>query len=1125
MKKNLNYYGLFKPNSNWHKIILTMKISAFLLFCCLVNIFAAPTYSQSTKISLNLKDVTIEEVLNKIEDESEFYFLYNNKLIDVTRKVNIEADNEPIKNILSDILSNDVKTIIYDKQIILTPNNIETTQQVKISGTVTDSKNGEPLPGVNIVVQGTTIGIMTDVNGKYSIIVPNENAILVFSFLGYVSQSITVGNQTTIKVALTAEVRALDEVVVTAFGIQRQSKSLTYSTQNVTSNTLSEARNLNIVTGLSGRVAGLSITTASTGVGAEAKVLLRGNRSINGSSQPLYVVDGITLNGGISNLSPDDIESISILKSANAAALYGSRANNGAIIITTKSGQGKSEGVTSSLGFTYMGSAPIMLLRTQDIYGQGSTGIYAKNATVSWGPKMDGSQVAHWSNDPNYETYDKTYAYSPQPNNIKDFFRIGNSFITNLQVNVKTKNSNSAVSYTNTIASGIVETNNLTSHNLNIRLTQNFTKKITFDSKLNYVKQNFENVLYTGEGFENPMRYLYEVPRNIRSQDMQHYTFVNLAGQTRQHYWKPNDNGSGNPYWTLYNVKHPVTVDRIISMISLKYQITKNMSILGRSALDETFNKSETKYHNDTYMIAPTGKYVKSNSSSYEWNSDALLNYHQTFSDITIDLNAGTNNRLYEYQSVSGSGSVFNIENLFALSNCSTSLLPDEGYSKKIVRSAYGFGEISYKNAIFMNITGRNDWSSTLPAANRSYFYPSVGLTAILSDLITLPAIFTHLKLRGSFAEVGNDTDPYLLNRTASISLGTITLSSTMPNSNLKPERTKSIETGFDLRMLKDRIRMNFTYYKTNTYDQLFKTSVPVTSGVQYKFQNGADIQNKGVEITLGASVISTKDFEWNIDLNWSKNKSMVMDLTEGLDVLTLSTDYIRCYKLVKGQSFGDVYVRGWHRDDNGNVIILANGLPDLTSGLTVKVANFNPDWLGGISNSFSYKGFSFSALIDIRQGGTFVSQTEAIAAGGGIIDYTEQGRDGTLLFGKNIFKNETGVTTTGDPNTVTCTAENFWNNVGGRINPSGEAFVRSASNIRVREIIFGYNLPKNLVSKTYFTSARVSIVGRNLFFITNKAKYVDPELMNDTQNISEGREAFALPTTRTFGVSLNLGF
>jgi len=1083
------------------------------------------------KFTAKFEDSTLAEVFEMLEEKSNIGFLVPGDLLKDQTKISLSFNEAAVEEVLHRILdSRGYEFEFVGKNVVITqkPGQTVIAQPRAVKGQITNSA-GEPIPGVTVAIKGTTLGTISDAGGYFTLTNVTPETTLIFSFVGMITKEMEIGASTVLNVTMMESVTNVDEVVVTALGIQKQSRSLAYSAQQISSTSLSQARNLNILSGLSGKIAGISITQTSTGVGADTKVLLRGNRSIALSSQPIYVIDGITLNGDISNISPDDIESISVLKGANAAALYGSRAQNGAIVVTTKSGKGAGEGITTNVNFTYQGSSAILPGGYQNIYGQGANGIYAPSATVSWGPKMDGSSVAHWSNDPNYEMYGKTYSFLPQPDNIKDFFRIGNNFVTNVQVNSKRETSNTAVSFTYTNASGIVETNNLKSYNLSMRHTSNLTKNLFFDSKINLIRDNFENVLASGEGIDNPMRFLYILPRNIRTQDVGHYQFRNNAGQIRQHFWKPYDTASGNPYWTVHKVLNPAIRTRTIGMVSLKYQVTENLSIQGRSAFDGNYRDSEGKYHNDTYTLARYGEYIKNSSNAYEWNSDVLINYHKSISDITFDLNAGANNRKTEYNRTGISGTNFNIENLFVLTNCTAtspyhSQYYDE-YNTKEVQSVYGFGEISYKNAIFLNITGRNDWSSTLPSESRSYFYPSVGLSAVVGDLIKLPEIITHLKLRGSYAEVGNDAQAYSLSRSASIQYGTVYLSSTMPNENLKPERTKSIEAGFDLRLFDNRISAGVTYYKTNTSDQLFGTPVPAPSGVTSVYQNGADIQNQGFEVTIGAAVISKREVGWDIDVNWSKNTSKILEIAEGFDVLSIASDFIREYKLVKGHPYGDVYSKGWLRDANGNVIIQTNGLPSITSGKTVLCANYNPDWLAGISNSFRYKNFTLSALIDIRQGGTFISCTEASAAGIGVFDYTLPGREGNLLFGKTVFQGEKGVTSTGEDNTVTTTAEDFWLNIGGTNNPTGEAFVRNASNIRMREMILGYELPKRLISKTFLRSARISLVGRNLFFISNKSKYVDSETMNSTANSDEGREAFALPTTRTFGVSLNLGF
>ena len=998
-------------------------------------------------------------------------------------------------------------------------------QEKTITGSVTSAEDGMPLPGVNVLVQGTTNGTQTDFDGNYSIEATSTD-ILVFSYIGTKSQSIPVGDSDTIDVILVEDANELDEVVVTALGIERQKKSLSYTTQGVDSEELTQARSLNVVNGLSGKVAGLSVTTSSTGVGSASKVLLRGNRSISGSSQPLYVVDGILLNGDISNISPDDIQDISVLKGANAAAIYGSRAQNGAIIVTTKSGRGAREGVSATLGFTSDLASPIHLLDFQNEYGQGSAGSYAPAATTSWGPRLDGSQVAHWSNDPNYPLFGQTYAYEAQPDNIKDFFRLGHNLATNLSVNINGEKSNVFLGYTLTDAGGIIPNNDLKRHSLTARITSDLTDKLKVDSKINYIRDNFSNVLAVGEGFDNPLRYLYKIPRNIRSEDLEHYEFINDEGKLRQHYFLPGFNGGGNPYWTINHVLNPRLDERVLALLSLNYQVTDDFSILARSTMDRTSRSEETLWYNDTYTVADNGQYQKIASNQYDWNSDVLLNFNKDLSEnFNLDLNVGANQRVFKFNQLTGLGNNFTIENFFALSNTSDPTAT-EALDRFEVQSVYAFGEFSFKNAIFLNLTARNDWSSTLPEDNRSYFYPSAGLTAVISDLVEFGEGFSYLKLRGNWAEVGNDTNAFSLSRRADISNGTLRINPTLPNPDLRPETTRSTELGFDSRFFNDRLRLSFSYYKTNTFDQIFSTPAPSGSGISSRFQNGGDIQNSGIEVTVGATIFNTEDFSWDLDLNFAKNDSKVLDIIEGQNELIIASDFIREYRLVKGQPFGDVYSRGFQRDDAGNVIVDTNGLPVTTPGRDVLVSNFNPDWLGGIRNSFTYKNFNFSALIDIRQGGTITSFTEAILAADGLLDYTLQGRDGSLIFGENIFANETAViedTTT--PNNISINSEDLWNRLGGRNAPVGEAFIRDASNIRLRELILGYSMPENFLSKTFLTSARVSLVGRNLFFITNKAENVDPESVNNTANSAEGRESFAPPTTRTFGVSLNFGF
>ncbi|GAB5475692.1 MAG: SusC/RagA family TonB-linked outer membrane protein [Maribacter sp.] len=999
-------------------------------------------------------------------------------------------------------------------------------QSKTLSGTVTDANDGSPLPGVNVLVQGTTSGTQTDFDGNFNIDA-TEGDVLIFSYLGMLSQEVTVGSSSTINVSMVEDASQLDEVVVTALGLERQAKSLSYANQQVETKELTQARSINVLEGLSGKVAGISVTRSTSGVGAPTKVLMRGNRSIGGSSQPLYVVDGILLNGDINNISPDDIQEISVLRGANAAALYGSRASNGAIVITTKSGKGAREGVSATLGFTSTISNPINLLQLQNEYGQGAGGTYGAQATTSWGPRFDGGQVAHWSNDPNYPLFGQTYAYQAQPDNVTDFFQNGYDLATNLGININSEKSNVFIGYTYTDAEGIIPGNNLDRHSISTRITTKVTDKLQVDAKLNYIRDNFSNILSTGEGFDNPVRYLFKTPRNIRTEDFQNFQFINDEGKLRQHYFLPQFNGGGNPYWTINNIQRPRIDERVLGLLSLKYQITDDLSILGRSAIDRSNRNEEFFRFNDSYTVAQFGSYERTQRVVSDWNSDVLINYNkQITDDFKIDLNAGANLRTFRSDQVRGAGSNFTIENFFALSNTQNPLATEE-FETFETQSVYGLAEFSYKNAIFLNLTARNDWSSTLPEANRSYFYPSVGLTAVVTDLVNLDnSPLSFLKLRANWAEVGNDTDAFSLSRRADIRFGSLDINPEQPNPDLRPETTESLELGFDSRWFDNRLRFDFTWYTTSTFDQIFSTPTPVASGIAQLFQNGGDIQNRGVEIILGATVFQTPDFSWDINLNFGSYQSEVLAIADGFDRVTVESDFVRDYVLQVGGEFGDIYSRGYQRDDNGNVIVDELGLPLITPGRDeVKVANFNPDWTGGIQNSFRYKNFNLSALIDIRQGGSTTSFTEAILARDGVLESTLEGREGGLIFGDNFFSGETAVREDGSPNTVAVRAEDFWNRVGGRNTPVGEAFVRDLSNIRLRELVVGYTVPQSFLSKTFMTSANVSLVGRNLFFITNKAENFDPEALSDVDNEAEGTSAFPLPTTRSMGVSINIGF
>lgn len=987
------------------------------------------------------------------------------------------------------------------------------SQQRNVSGSVTDDQ-GVPLPGATVIVQETNSGTTTDFDGNYTISA-EDGQTLIISYVGYTSQQITVSNSSSYDVALQLG-NALDEVVVTSLGIKRQKRELTYATQNVDSEGIDESRpNGNLVNSLQGKVAGISIQTTSQGVSSASKVVLRGNRSIAGSSQPLYIVDGVPLGGDITDLSPDDIASISVLRGSNAAAIYGARANNGAIIITTKSGEAGAFSVNVNSTLT-METANI-LFDYQNEYGQGSGGVFSSFSTDSWGPKLGGAQE-HWSFSPNIAG---AIPYAANPDNVMDFFNSGMSLANNISVTSGSEKMSTYFGYTNDIRTGIVPGNELERHNINLKIDNNMLDgKLKLSSRVNYIKSTIDNQLAQWESFDNPLRHAYRLPRNIRTQDAEVFEFVDSSGNVKQNYWKPNDNGGANPYWTINRNLNEVLTDRVLGYTSLTYQFNDDLSLLVRSSIDNTNFTRESKFYNDSYIIADNGNYQTSNTRSLEWNNDFLLTYDKDLSDdLSLNLNIGGNNRVNKSTGVNTNNGGLNAPNIFALSNAQN-LTASQFISEREVNSLYGFGNLGFKNALFVDLTYRSDWSSTLPVENNRYDYYSAGLSAVISDFITMPSFIDFLKLRGSLAEVGNDTNPYSLERLANLeSGGFISLQTTAPASDLGPEKTTSFELGFDTTFFNQRVNLDFTYYKSNSIDQLFRQDVPQASGVTSKFINGGDIQNEGIEAVLSMGLLTNTDFKWDVTFNYATNRSEVIRLAEGLDALSYGGDFMRRYQLDVGMPWGSIYSRGFERDAQGRVLMNANGTPVITSGQSVNIGNFNPDWLGGILNSFSYKNFNFRFLIDIRQGGEVVSFTKTLLASDGLLAETAIGRQGGIRFGTDVYTNETPASspTAVDP-------ETFWTSIGGRNSPAGEAFVEDASNIRLREMSLSYGFGQSSLQNTPFKNIKLSLVGRNLFFLSNNAS-IDPEAIHGTATANDGYEAFSLPTTRSIGLNLKLGF
>jgi TonB-linked SusC/RagA family outer membrane protein len=1025
-------------------------------------------------------------------------------------------------------------------------------QQRTITGTVTSSDDNLSLPGVNVFVQGTTTGTITDLDGKYTIEVTDGDAVLQFSFIGYNTELVTVGSNNVIDIVLTPSLVALDEVVVTSLGIKREKKQITYSAQNVDPGNLTQARELNVNNSLAGKVAGVDIIKSSAGVGSASRVIIRGNRSVAGNNQPLYIVDGVPIsnstwdtpeneNGGvqsgdgISNINPDDIESITVLKGPNAVALYGARAANGAVVITTKKGVAR-KGIGVEFNTNASMDRALILTKYQHVYGQGNSGVYNTISEEGWGPKMTGQMVDHWTNNPNYEG-PAQYAYSPH-NNFEEFFQTGYNLANTLTLTSGGDKVRALFSYTNTIAKGIVETNKLLRNNFNLRIDGNLTDKFSFDTKLTYFNQGVDNRLATGDGFENPMRAIYRQPSSISLDQVREYEFFDDIGTRRQHYWNPNTNGGENIYWMLNRTIRREDRNRILGMGSLRYQFTENLSLMVRSSFDVINETQSYKAYHDTYTIHPAGNLQLDNRNSLELNHDFLLNYNSRVGDdlLSINVNVGGNMLSQKNESLRTETNRLLKPNLFSINNTSQINSDQDGWEKK-VNSLYGFITIGFKDFLFLDVTGRNDWSSTLPKENWSYFYPSVGLSWIITEMVpTDPGILTFAKVRASYAEVGNDTDPYAIHNTYEFSsggqLGYANRGSTLAAQDLKPENTRSIELGADVRFLNNRLGIDFTWYKTNTFNQLIEVPLPDPSGFSAKFINAGNIQNKGVEITLNANPVKIGDFSWDLQFNFAANENIAIEITDELtEYTTRSGSWMTTHQIVEGEDYDQVYTRGFVRDANNRILINNLVLPIVTTGHSVRMGSGAPDWMGGLTNNFNWKGLMVSVLLDMRMGGKTWSFTEANLTFDGLSEATLEGREGMVVDGVYGRLDDDGnveyldadenVSDTPVQNTTQTVAEAYWHALGGRNSPTGEPYTYDASYIRLREILVGYTWNLNT---SVIQSISLSLYGRNLGFLYNPSEIVDPGMSVSVGNF-QGVEGFGIPTTRTFGLNARFKF
>lgn len=1034
---------------------------------------------------------------------------------------------------------------------LLVCTSIAFAQGQTITGKVSEESNKSPIPGATITIKDTRKSVTAGSDGSFTIKTPEGPVTLIISSIGFATKEVVARPGTPLDILLTTDSKQMGEVVVTALGIVRQQKSLAYATQTVPTQQLTEVRPTdNFMSSLSGKVANLVITQGSGGLGSGTQIILRGNRDIGGNNNALIVVDGVPwvnttystagndygslqTSDGASELNADDIESMTILRGASAAALYGTQAGNGAIVIATKKGHANHYTVNVNSGISF--DRPFALPQFQNSYGQGNNGQITADSSLfgdSWGAKMTGQSYTDY-------LYKKN-TYTAQPNNVKDFFNTGLSLNNSVGVSGGTDKINGYFSYTNTYEKGIMPNNDLNRHNFDFRISGLATPRLTYDVKATYINTVINGIPRTGEE-NSPVFDAYQMPRSMKLSDAKDYQYISSVGVPAPTNW-PSTNNSiyQNPYWMLNNTSITDNRERIVGFASLKFAITPWLSVRGSANLDRTGDELQQKYQQGTLLWVTNsgGAFYNTDIVNEQRWFDLMLEGHNDFAkDFKINYHVGTI-RDDNTQDIKNAGSNgLNFANKFSLNFASNPAITQSG-SESLVQAVYGQANISWKDAIFLDGSLREDWASPLPPPYR-YSYPSVGLSAVLSQLMTLPEAISFLKVNGTYAEVGNPGTPYLTQLTYTYDQGagngSMQRSLVYPIPNLKPEKVKNYEAGFEVRFFHDALGLQADYYHSNTFNQLLTIPLPVATGYSTQYINAGNIENHGIEITLNANPVRTRDFSWDLSANFSLNRNKVISLSPDLSVVLLGGANSRSAQpeVRVGGSFGDLWSYMWIKNTKGQYVVQSSGSTPgapLTTAITQDtlqyLGNYNPRELLGLTNSFQYKHFSLRFLIDGRIGGTIVSGTEMNLSFAGITKNTASFREGGL--------NLNGVSAAGAPVSTTINAQEFWQAASQQRYGTGQFFAYNGTSFRVRELAIGYDIP--LRNTTVIKSLKFSAVARNLFWlyrgstilnvpgIGKRKMWFDPDVANGT-GIFQGAEYGAIPSTRTLGFNLKATF
>ena len=1015
-----------------------------------------------------------------------------------------------------------------------------------VSGTVTNGEDGQPLPGVTVRVQGTSNGVTTDLDGRFSLQVGND-AVLTFSFVGFTSQEVAVGARSVVDVTLRPDLRELSEVVVTAFGMERDEKRLGYSITQLDAQSV-QVKEPNVVNSLSGKVAGVTVSRTAGGPGSSTRVLIRGNNKLTGNNQPLYVVDGVPINNanlgpairwggydygdGIGDIVADDIESISVLKGPNGAALYGSRGQNGVILITTKTGK-RDGGIGIEYNGSYTWESPLVLPAFQNEYGHGQGGQVPDtqagvlslaqdgNSSASWGALMNGQDVIHWNGE--------TKPYVAQPNNIADFYQTGHTYTNSVAVSGGNERADVRLGVTRMDNTGIVPTSTFDRTSVNLRSRVEVTERLSADIKATYIQTSAHNRPAMAEIMENVGHGLMWMPRSVDINDLQNY-----QTGTGQHLNYTSGPFKMNPYWAINNNSNDDTKNRLLGYASLQYDFADWLNLRVISGID-TYNSDRLRRVAVGTPYRPAGQFFRDTYAVRETNNLGLLNFDKTFDQLVVSATLGGNIRYEEQKGLNITGNELTEPGWYNLANTTSQTIIESLYRKQ-VNSVFAMASLGYQNWVFLDLTGRREESSSIPG--QAYFYPSATLSAAVTELFDLaPEGLTFGKIRASYALVGSDTDPYQDRLYYSYfgshlgqplaapgNIGAQYVPSTVfPPESLSPENTRALEVGADLRFWNDRVGFDFTYYDITTTNQILPATVSSTSGGTGVRVATGSMRNRGLEAALRINVLESDNLRWETGVNWARNRNTVLNLRDGLDQFLLTNDRGVAIEARPDLPYGNIVGQDFARDDQGRIIfeeVNGNALP--VAGESVVMGNINPDWTGGWLNTIYWNGLRLSALVDVKMGGDLYSITNRYSHASGNHINTLNGREGVGQgYNSGLGLEVDGVL--GDGTAVTdVDPEQYWNAVVAR--NISTPFVYDASYVKLREVSIGYTLPASLIENLPIQSVGISLVGRNLAFLYNTVPGLDPE---STYNVGNGQgiESGSIPSTKSLGFSLQVKF